>query len=147
MEDRLIYLMHRIRVSTSDAVGAALADVGLNGTQGLIIESLDELGEVGAAELARRCLVSRQALSVPLDKLEQRGLVTRPASDHSVRVRPVSLTDEGRAVAETARRRVAALESASRESFDAEDLQRFTAMLETYAKFWDDAAATGGRHG
>ncbi|WP_432825924.1 MarR family winged helix-turn-helix transcriptional regulator [Dactylosporangium sp. CA-092794] len=146
--DRLIYLMHRIRVSTSEAVGAALADVDLNGTQGLIIESLYELGEVGAAELARRCLVSRQALSAPLDKLEQRGLVSRPASHHSARVRPVSLTAEGRAVAEVARRRVAALETASREIFGTEDLQRFTAMLERYAQFWDDTAeAAGGRRG
>ncbi|MCP9984811.1 hypothetical protein [Actinomadura madurae] len=63
--DRLMYVMHRIRVSTADAVTATLADLDLTGTQALILESLYEIGEAGGAELARRCLVSRQALSAP----------------------------------------------------------------------------------
>lgn len=142
--DRLMYVMHRIRVSTADAVTATLADLDLTGTQALILESLYEIGEAGGAELARRCLVSRQALSAPLDKLEKRALVSRPASHHSARVRPISLTREGRAVAEQVRERVAALEEQSRSPFEGARLDDFKGMLEAYAEFWEQAAVRAG---
>jgi DNA-binding MarR family transcriptional regulator len=147
VHDRLLYLFHRIRVATADAVANELSDLELTGTHALILESLHELGEAGAAELARRCLVSRQALSAPLDRLEKRGLISRPASDHSARLRPTTLTDEGRAVVATVRSRVGALEQRSREIFDSARLTEFEAMLESYASFWDNALESGTRHG
>ena len=141
-----MYLIHRSRVATADAINAALADLDLNGSQSLILEILYELGETSAAELARRCLVTRQALTGPLNILEDRGLVRRPDSVTNVRVRPTALTAEGRALAKTARRRVQKAEQESIARFDQDELAELRRLLTKYAQAWETLAAAAAPH-
>jgi DNA-binding MarR family transcriptional regulator len=140
--ERIMYLIHRTRVATAEAVNAALADLGLNGSQALILETLYELGETSAAELARRCLVSRQALTAPLNELQARGLVRRPAPATNVRVRPTALTAEGRELTKIIRRRVRKAERASIASFDSGELAGLRSLLTRYAEAWEELAIT-----
>jgi DNA-binding MarR family transcriptional regulator len=146
--ERIMYLIHRTRVATADAINAALADLGLNGSQALILETLYELGETSAAELARRCLVSRQALTAPLNELQARGLVRRPDPATNVRVRPTALTTEGRELTKTIRRRVSKVERASLASFGGDEQAGLRSLLTRYAESWEElargATSTGG---
>lgn len=131
-----MYLIHRTRIATADAINAALAELGLNGSLALILETLYELGETSAAELARRCLVTRQALTAPLNDLQARGLVHRPDSATSIRVRPTALTAEGRELTKTVRRRVRKAERASLASFGSDELAELRTLLSRYAEAW-----------
>jgi DNA-binding MarR family transcriptional regulator len=140
--ERIMYLIHRTRIATADAINAALADLGLNGSLALILETLYELGETSAAELARRCLVTRQALTAPLNDLQARGLVHRPDSATSIRVRPTALTAEGRELTKTARRRVRKAERASIASFGSDELAELRTLLTRYAETWEELALT-----
>lgn len=140
---RVMYLIHRARVATADAVGDALADLELNGTLSLILETLYELGEASAADLARRCLVRRQALTAPLNELERRGLIRRPESATNVRVRLIALTEQGRALTEQVRERVQRLEGASLSAFEPAELPVLLELLDRYAGSWERLA--GGR--
>lgn len=135
-----MYLIHRTRIATADAINASLADIGLNGSQALILETLYELGETSAAELARRCLVSRQALTTPLNELQARGLVRRPDPATNVRIRPTALTPEGRELTKTVRRRVRRVERASLASFGGDELANLRALLTRYAESWEELA-------
>ncbi|MEU4227561.1 MarR family transcriptional regulator [Nonomuraea sp. NPDC026600] len=142
-----MYLIHRVRVATAETINIALADLDLNGTLSMLLEVLYELGETSAAELARNCLVTRQALTAPLNELERRGLVHRPEPSTAVRVRPITLTAAGRELAETARRRVREAERRSIASFPPDDLARFRGLLARHAAAWEDLARDGGPPG
>jgi DNA-binding MarR family transcriptional regulator len=138
-----MYLIHRTRIATADAINAQLADLDLNGTLALIIETLYELGETSASELARRCLVTRQALTAPLNDLEARGLVQRAEPATNVRVRPTALTQDGIALARAARRRVKKAEQRSLRSFDALELRDLRELLTRYTLAWEQLAVAG----
>jgi DNA-binding MarR family transcriptional regulator len=141
---RIMYLIHRTRVATADAINAQLADLGLNGTLALLVETLYELGETSASELARRCLVTRQAVTAPLNDLEARGLVRRPEPAANVRVRPTALTQAGLELAKAARRRVKRAEQESLRSFDPSELRELRELLTRYTLAWEqqsDAAS------
>ncbi|MEU5095384.1 MarR family transcriptional regulator [Streptomyces sp. NPDC020996] len=140
--ERIMYLLNRIRVHTADVVASALSDLELTGTQALILETLLERGPTSAAELGRRCLITRQALSAPLNALERRGLVSRPRSDVSARQRPSSLTDSGRETAVSVRERVLRLERGSVQSFTAEERAALEELLRRYADFWTGQAGS-----
>jgi DNA-binding MarR family transcriptional regulator len=138
--DRTLYLIHRTRVATADAVADVLSDLQLNGTLALILESLYELGAAPAAQIARRCLVTRQALTAPLNDLQRRGLVQRPESAANVRVRPTELTESGREVALEVRARIRQLERAAMAEFDPAEVHALRVMLGRYAVAWERLA-------
>jgi DNA-binding MarR family transcriptional regulator len=143
--DRLMYLFHRVRVATGDAVAATLADLELNGTLALVLETLYEQGETSAAELARRCLVSRQALTAPLNQLESRGLVRRPEPAPGARVRPTTLTADGRKLAVEARSRILQLEQRSRAAVEEFGVPEIRTVLERYIASWEQLTETQAR--
>ena len=113
-----MHLIHRAKVATAERINADLADLDLNGTLALLLETLYEHGPMSAAELARRCLVTRQALTGPLNQLQARGLVQRPESATNVRTRPTALTADGKALTKIVRRRVRRAERLSVSGFD-----------------------------
>jgi DNA-binding MarR family transcriptional regulator len=137
---RTMHLIHRAKVATADTVNAGLSDLGLNGTLALMLETLYELGPLSAAELARRCLVTRQALTGPLNQLQARGLVERPESATNLRVRPTALTAEGRALTKVVRRRVRKAERLSIAPFTEAELAALRELLVRYAVSWEELA-------
>ncbi|MEO3855446.1 MarR family transcriptional regulator [Acrocarpospora sp. B8E8] len=136
--------IHRIRIATGEAVSTMLADLGLNGTLALIVETLDETGPVSAAEIARRTLVTRQALTDPLNELQRRGFVDRPPVNANAHTRPVALTDEGRALAETLRERMHLIEDRAISDMTAGEVATLRSLLARYASGWEQLAADSG---
>jgi len=144
--DRTMYLAHRARIATAEAVAGVLSDLRLNGSLGLILETLLELGEASAAELARRCLVTRQALTAPLNELQDRGLVHRGESAAGAKIRPVTLTVEGRALTEIVRDRTHRLERAAEREFTDDELATLRILLDKYAVGWERLATQAPVH-
>ncbi|TVT10175.1 MarR family transcriptional regulator [Amycolatopsis bartoniae] len=145
ISDRTMNLVHRIRVATGEAVGAMLADLDLNGTQALILETLGETGATSAAELARRALVTRQALTSPLNELQSRGLVARPPGNVNARTRPVALTEDGLALVAALRERMRLIEDSATAGFAAGEIETLRTLLARYATAWEQLAADGPR--
>lgn len=135
--DRTMYLVHRARVATGEAVSGVLSDLQLTGTLGLILETLLEVGEASAAELARRCLVTRQALTAPLNELRSRGLVQHAAAGADARTRPLALTAQGRTVTETVSDRTRRLEAAAERELAADEMATLRILLDKYAAGWE----------
>jgi DNA-binding MarR family transcriptional regulator len=134
---RVMYLVHRGQSMSSDVIGAALADLEVNGTLALVLEVLLDEGEISAAQLARHCLVSRQALVAPLNQLETRGLLRRPDPLATARVRPLALTPAGRELAHEVRDLVRRLERMVLDQFSDSELNTMKALLGRYDEAWE----------
>jgi len=93
------------------AKGWALAPFGLTGTEYASLRVLLDDPGTSAAEVARQCLVTPQAISFVFANLEQGGLIQRrPRPDHGA-LREVLLTDAGRTVMEQADQAVRQVEA------------------------------------
>ena len=102
LEDQpLGYLLHRVaNALRSEVTSTVLEPLGLAFPQYICMRILSKFPDRSNAELARDTNVSPQAMNMVLRGLEDRGLVTRPASVSSGRSLPAQLTREGRAVVE-----------------------------------------------
>ena len=81
----------------------ARADIAANGlteTEFAILEALHHKGRLLLGEVQRNILVSSGGVTFLIDKLEQRGLVTRALCDTDRRARYAMLTAEGRRLME-----------------------------------------------
>jgi DNA-binding MarR family transcriptional regulator len=102
LEDQpLGYLLHRVaNALRSEVTSTVLEPLGLAFPQYICMRILSKFPDRSNAELARDTNVSPQAMNMVLRGLEDRGLVTRPASVSSGRSLPAQLTREGRTVLE-----------------------------------------------
>ncbi len=102
LEDQpLGYLLHRVATALrSEVTSTVLEPLGLAFPQYICMRILDRYPDRSNAELARDTNVSPQAMNMVLRGLEDRGLVSRPASVSSGRSLPAQLTRDGRVVLE-----------------------------------------------
>ncbi|MDU0287642.1 MarR family winged helix-turn-helix transcriptional regulator [Saccharothrix longispora] len=111
------YVLKQAAAALRGAMEAALRPLGLSVPQYACLELLGQRPGLSAAELARGAFVTRQSMHGVLQGLQDRGLLTRPATAPQGRALPTLLTDEGtrllalagRAVAEVERRMLHAL--------------------------------------
>jgi DNA-binding MarR family transcriptional regulator len=90
------YLLSRVANALRTEVTAAVLDpLGVAFPQYLCMRVLSKYPGRSNADLARDMNVSPQAMNMVLRGLEERGLVTRPASVSSGRSLPARLTREG----------------------------------------------------
>lgn len=75
------------------------ARYGLTGPQLWALKTLQRTGPVAVGGLAAALAVHQSSMSVLLDRLEERGLVTRRRRDSDQRVVDVALTARGKAMA------------------------------------------------
>ena len=93
------YLLNRLAVSLrAEVTGTALEPLGLSFPQYICMRILSHAPGRTNAELARDVNVSPQAMNMVVRGLQDRGLVTRPASVSSGRSLPAQLTREGTAM-------------------------------------------------
>ncbi len=92
------------------AMDAALRPQQLTVPQYACMELLGQCPGLSNAELARGAFVSRQSMNLVLRGLQERGLVTRPATAPHGRVLPTDLTPAGRRQLQVARRAVRRVE-------------------------------------
>ncbi|TQK31571.1 DNA-binding MarR family transcriptional regulator [Arthrobacter sp. SLBN-53] len=91
------YLLHRAAMRLrADVTASVLEPLNLAFPQYLCMRILSKSPGRSNADLARDLSVSPQATNMVLRALQERGLVTRPASVPSGRARPAELTREGR---------------------------------------------------
>lgn len=133
----VMLLVHRCRTTAADRMNEALAPWRINATQALVLENLLDLRETSAAELARRCSVTRQALTAPVNALERRGLISRPDTVTADRIRPIRLTSDGREVARAARTAIRDLQSRAAAGISPADLGALAAGLSLLVDGWE----------
>jgi len=90
------YLLYRVHNALrSEVATTVLEPMGLAFPQYICMRILSRLPERSNADLARDTNVSPQAMNMVLRGLEDRGLVSRPASVSSGRSLPAQLTRDG----------------------------------------------------
>jgi DNA-binding MarR family transcriptional regulator len=93
------YLLHRLATNLrSEVTATALDPLELTFPQYICMRILSHSPGRSNAELARDVMVSPQAMNIVVRGLQDRGLVSRPASVASGRSLPAELTREGRAL-------------------------------------------------
>src|SRR5262249_13388432 len=106
------YLLYRAHNALrSEVSSTVLEPIGLAFPQYICMRILSHFPDRSNAELARDTSVSPQAMNMVLRGLEERGLVSRPASVASGRSLPATLTREGRELQERTDAGVKAAES------------------------------------
>ncbi|MEW5812827.1 MAG: MarR family transcriptional regulator [Actinomycetota bacterium] len=93
------YLLHRLASALrADVTSAVLEPLELSFPQYICMRILSRRPGQSNADLAREVMVSPQAMNIVVRGLQERGLVTRPATVASGRSLPAELTREGRAL-------------------------------------------------
>jgi DNA-binding MarR family transcriptional regulator len=96
VDQPLGYLLNRVATALRTEVTALVLDpLGLAFPEYICMRLLSHSPGISNAELARSANVSRQAMNLVVRELQERGLVTRPASVSSGRSRPTELTPAG----------------------------------------------------
>lgn len=95
-DDPLGYLLHRLATSLRTEVTSSVLDpLGISFPQYICMRFLAKSPGLSNADLAREVSVSPQAMNMVVRGLQDRGLVTRPASVASGRSLPAELTRDG----------------------------------------------------
>jgi DNA-binding MarR family transcriptional regulator len=108
--ERLLVHVKRAEQVTQAAKEAAVREVGITAAQQAALAVLSDNPGINAAELARRCAMTQQAMNGLLGRLEARGLVERRPHPRHESVLELKLTRTGRAAFEEADALVARLE-------------------------------------
>lgn len=132
------YALKHAAAALRAAMDAALRPLALNVPQYACLELLGQRPGLSAAELARGAFVTRQSMHAVLRGLQDRGLLTRPATAPRGRALPTQLTEQGThllarasgAVADVERRMLLALPAGAGGRLR-EDLVACTAALDT----------------
>ena len=131
LEDQpLGYLLSRVANALRAEVTAAVLDpMGLAFPQYICLRILSKYPDRTNADLARYTSVTPQAMNMVLRRLEERGLVTRPASVTSGRSLPARLTHEGEELVKRTDAGVRAAERKLMSGLTAEQRQEFKRVL------------------
>ncbi len=131
LEDQpLGYLLHRVHLALRNEVTATVLDpINLAFPQYLCMRVLSHYPGRSNAELARDMNVSPQAMNMVLRALQDRGLVTRPASVSSGRSLPAQLTREGMELLKRTDAGVRAAEQRLMANLTGEQRQEFKRIL------------------
>jgi DNA-binding MarR family transcriptional regulator len=93
------YLLHRLTTALRmDVTATVLEPLGLPFPQYICMRILSLYPGSSNAELARDVMVSPQAMNMVVRSLQDRGLVTRPATVPAGRSLPAELSQEGKAL-------------------------------------------------
>jgi DNA-binding MarR family transcriptional regulator len=93
------YLLHRLTTALrTDVTATVLEPLGLPFPQYICMRILSLYPGSSNAELARDVMVSPQAMNMVVRSLQDRGLVTRPATVAAGRSLPAELSHDGKAL-------------------------------------------------
>ena len=126
---RLLVYVKRAEQATQAAKEAAVREVGITAVQQAALSVLSDNPGINPAELARRCLVSPQAMNSLLGRLEARGFIQRSPHPHHGSLVEIKLTEPGRAVFEEADALVAKVEQRLAAGLSEEELATVRDLL------------------
>ncbi|OBJ53156.1 MarR family winged helix-turn-helix transcriptional regulator [Mycobacterium sp. 1423905.2] len=124
------YLLYRVGAVLRPEVGAALSPLGLTLPEFVCLRMLAQSPGSSSAELARHAGVTPQAMNTVLRRLEDSGVVARPASVSSGRALPATLTSQGRALLKRAETVVRGADARILAKLTAPQQREFKRMLE-----------------
>ncbi|GFG64207.1 putative HTH-type transcriptional regulator [Mycobacterium kubicae] len=124
------YLLYRVGAVLRPEVAAALSPLGLTLPEFVCLRILSQSPGSSSAELARHAGVTPQAMNTVLRKLEDSGVVARPASVSSGRALPATLTSQGRALLKRAETVVRGADARILAKLTAAQQRDFKRMLE-----------------
>lgn len=110
MEKPVGYVLKQAAAALRAAMDTALRPLGLTVPQYACLALLGQRPGLSNSELARGAFVTRQAMNGVLRGLQDRGLLTRPATVPQGRALPTQLTPAGRRQLEAASTAVHAIE-------------------------------------
>lgn len=125
------YVLKQAAAALRGALDDALRPLDLTVSQYSCLEVLGQRPGLSNSELARATFVTRQAMNQVLHGLQERGLLTRPATAAHGRSRPTELTVGGRRALERASGAVADVERRMLAGFDDDGRGRLLADLLT----------------
>ncbi len=128
VENAVGYVLKQAAVALRNAMDEALRPMNLTVTQYACLELLGQRPGLSNAELARGVFVTRQSMNIVLRGLEERGLVSRPATAPHGRELPTKLTPAGRDQLDAASAAVLAVQTTMCTGLTTADQQ---ALLET----------------
>jgi DNA-binding MarR family transcriptional regulator len=131
---RIAYLVGRLDRLLRHSLGDALTLHGLSLADYTTLSVLRDRGGLSNAQLARRSLITPQAMNEVLARLERRGLVQRSADRVRGRIRPATLTARGEATLRAADADVDVAERALLRGLSASDRKLLRTLLEQVAK-------------
>jgi DNA-binding MarR family transcriptional regulator len=127
MELRLIFAIHRTTHRIGLFISRHMPD--LSQGEAHILSHLIESGDVTIAELHRAFAHRRSTLTSVLDRLVERGLVTRQTSQRDRRSFVVSLTRAGKAKAGKVHRLLETIEAEALRGADRKTIDIFTEVI------------------
>jgi len=96
LDEAVGYVLKQAAAALRAAMDAALRPLGLTVPQYACMELLGQRPGLSNADLARGAFVTRQSMNGVLRGLQDRGLLTRPATAQHGRALPTQLTPAGR---------------------------------------------------
>ncbi|QNE16588.1 MarR family transcriptional regulator [Kribbella qitaiheensis] len=118
------YMLKRAATALRTAMDTALRPLDLTVPQYSCLEVLSQQAGLSNAELARAVFVTRQSMNLVLRGLQDRGLITRPATAPHGRALPSQLTSAGRKQLRAASAAVRAVEQRMLAPFSAPQQDR-----------------------
>ncbi|MEJ3658609.1 MarR family transcriptional regulator [Actinomycetes bacterium KLBMP 9759] len=104
------YVLKQVHASLRTAMDEVLRPLDLTVPQYACLELLGKHPGLSNSELARRAFVTRQSMNFVVQRLQERGLLTRPDQAPHGRVLPTELTQDGQTMLRTASVAVRAVE-------------------------------------
>ncbi|KWI38450.1 MarR family winged helix-turn-helix transcriptional regulator [Burkholderia stagnalis] len=105
------------------------AELGVTDTQARLLLMLASRSARTTAELARECEVNASAVTRMIDRLAQRGLLTRTGCDEDRRIVGLHVTEPGQAVATRIPAIVSAVSGALLSGFHADEIHALERLL------------------
>lgn len=131
-------LLKRAEQAMIRAKSTVLKPIGLTLAQYVALAELDRQQDITAATLARKCLVTPQAMMIVLKTMEQQGLIERVRHPRHANVLELRMTDVGREALHAARERLDPVERRVTDAFSAKDLKTFGSLLSRFAEVMGD---------
>jgi MarR family transcriptional regulator, organic hydroperoxide resistance regulator len=125
---RLILALHRATHATLHILAVSLADLALTASEINVLANLADRRNRSVGELASDTATKPTTLTSVLDRLVRRGYVTRELDPSDRRSFRVSLTADGRGVADAVRTAVDDLERTALAAISDTDLAGFLAV-------------------
>ncbi|HUB21830.1 MAG TPA: MarR family transcriptional regulator [Streptosporangiaceae bacterium] len=125
----IVLALHRTTHHTLHALGSALADLNLTAAEINALANLADRGALNVRELSAETGTRATTLTGVLDRLENRGYLTRELDAADRRSFRLPLTEAGRGVAERVRAAVADLEQEALVRLSADQIAGFHAVM------------------
>lgn len=126
---RLSYAVGRLDHTLSQAIGQAVAPLGLTTAQYTTLSIVAAQPSLSNAQLARRAFVRPQSMNQMLSGLERDGLLRRAQSPQHSRILHLDLSAEGRRVLGRCEARIEELEAAMLDGIEPKERRRLSEAI------------------